>query len=283
MQPNRIRTIAFLLNDLNMLTTASRAKLLRDCTAEFGGHSKEAFDQAWRTLLQCGTLELSPKEGERNYRIRPGGQFFVIGSWKSVGMSRRGDRSLRIMSEQLALCDGIAEKIVGSIVWKKKMYSPKPRLEQIVVSTPWTRKSRSAKFEIAHKEKNNQVFKLIFDPPLKAGEYVKYRFYIWSRKHYAMSRREALESYHDEWIREGLAVKDSTQNLTIVVKLPDGYRCQKVRVEKNPLLVDDGPNIPGSLVSISKDSDFRVEEKALRLTMSNPKDGRYFVCWIPPD
>jgi hypothetical protein len=200
-----------------------------------------------------------------------------------VGVSQRGDRTLRVMSEVFALQDDISEKIVGSVTWKKKMRSPKYRLERTRVDVPWTGSSRSAKFDVLQEKRNDLTFRLVFDQPLMAGQYFKYRFYIWSREHYAMSRRTALRLSHDQWIREGVTIRDPTETLTIIVDLPDGYRCQGARVERDPNFAEDGTNTPGSVVSPSKSSDFWSGEGILRLVMNYPGAGSYFVCWIPPE
>jgi hypothetical protein len=260
-------------------------KLFRDFAQECGesSHFREGFDQAWQTLTRGNVLEEVKVSGEWRYRLKEGKTFFLLNSCKTVSISRKGDRSLRIMVEALALRNMVSEKVVGSIVWKTKMHSPKYRLERVSVTNPLTDYSRPGEFEVLQDTKNDLAFKLKFKPSLSGGEFVKYRFYTWTQNHYAMSRQEALDLNHDEWIREGLAVSDPTERLTIKVRLPRRYSCQKIRIEKNPTLRPDGPNVSGSILSNSEGVNLIRHGETLQLTMNTPEEGRYFVCWIPPE
>jgi len=133
-------------------------------------------------------------------------------------------------------------------------------------------------FRVEKQKQNDMMFKLKFDPPLGPGELVSYGFYIWNRNHYSRTRKEALDRYKDEWIREGLAIQDPALHARITVELPDGYEHQRAKAEKDPDLTMSGPNIPGALVK-----DLDTSHRILDLELRRPATGHYFVSWIPPD
>ncbi len=133
-------------------------------------------------------------------------------------------------------------------------------------------------FGVVNNEKNNVVFRLDFEPPLSAGEIVSYGFYIWTQNYYALTKREAIERYRDEWSREGMSVNDPSLFLGITVKLPAGFKYREARVEKDPVLTPDGPHVPGEVVSV-----FKQNEKNLAFKIERPTTGHYFVSWKSPE
>lgn len=134
------------------------------------------------------------------------------------------------------------------------------------------------RFSLIKPEKNDRVYFLTFDPPLRAGEYVKYGFSIWSQHYYAMTEAEAVERYGDRWIREGFGIIDPTEKLEFEIRFPHSYTYQKAVFEENPNLRIGGPNVPGILRST-----FPLGQKILTKTLDRPSPGNYFISWIPPE
>src|SRR4029077_5677878 len=163
--------------------------------------------------------------------------------------------------------------------WSNKVKAPKYRLGPAERIDPLSEKDKEKlEFETTKKQNNDMAFRLNFQPTLNAGEMVDYGFYVWTSNHYAMTRKEALERYKDEWTREGMSVNDPSLFLQIKVGLPDGFRYDEARVEKNPVLTRDGPNVPGAIVTT-----FKLDKKTLAFESEKPITGHYFVSWKPPE
>jgi hypothetical protein len=134
------------------------------------------------------------------------------------------------------------------------------------------------RFDIVQRENNDMVFRLKFEPPLLAGEMVDYGFYVWTKNIYAMSKKEAVARYNDEWSRDGLNVNDPSLYLGLTVNFPAGFKYREARVEKDPVLTHDGPNVPGAVIKT-----FGLNQRTLIFEMEKPPTGQYFICWKPPE
>ena len=208
-------------------------------------------------------------------------EFLVYSYDKRVAVSSEGHRSVRVTGSLLPIRDGSKSRFVGSTVWKADMTAPRVRLGPVVRKSLVSRvKKGGFSFEKITSPNNDAKFQLSFDPPLSAGEQVDYGFYLWNRSHYAKTRAEALHKFKDEWIREGLAVRDLTVRLSMEVKLPAGYGYQRARAMKNVVFSGDG-----TLVSQGESLTNGLSESPtrLRLSIDNPELGNYFLCWIPPE
>jgi hypothetical protein len=214
-----------------------------------------------------GSLSASPND------------FFVLLNWKRIHVSPKGNRSMRLTLEAMALRDGISERIFGTIVWRKSIPAPKFHLSSVIRLDPLKRGIvGTIEHELVKKEGGALAFQLRFAPPLMKGEYISYGYYFWIPKHYSMTREEAEQRYKDRWVREGLAVRDPSDLVGITVDLPPRYRVQRAILERNPILLNpDGPNIPGTVAS-------RVTQvgRLLTSTVHKPESGRYFLSWVPP-
>lgn len=246
--------------------------------------SKLKGDDA-RTVLNCLESQrvVSKLSGENTrYQLDRTKEFLVFQFTKKVGVSAEGHRSVRVKGLLLPIKDGLKTRVVGSTIWKPEVEAPKVRLG------PASRKSLSpgskrgrVSFEKLRSPHNDVKFQLSFDPPLSAGELVEYGFYIWNSHHYAKTRAEALEKFKDEWIREGLVVRDPTMSLSIEVKLPMKYGHQGVKGAKNVVFSGDGT--PVSQGETLPPSFLHKSEDRLKLSIENPEPGNYFLCWIPPE
>jgi hypothetical protein len=210
----------------------------------------------------------------------PPNDFFVLVNWKRIHMSPKGNRGMGVSLEAIALRDGISERVIGTIVWRRNIPAPKFHLRSVVRLDPLKRGTRGTiKHKLAKKEGGALTFELRFIPPLMKGEYISYGYYLWIPGHYAMTREEAEERYKDKWIREGLAIRDPSDFIGITVDLPTRYRVQEAILEKNPVLLNiDGPNIPGSVVK-----RIAQEGRVLTSTLHRPESGNYFLSWVPPE
>jgi hypothetical protein len=242
----------------------------------------ENVDEALQLLIELNVLKKTNNAERCKYALHSpdaGGpkDFLVLGSWKKVNMSPEGNRAVRLRIKLMAVRVNVASRPCGSLIYTDKTSAPKFRLGPAWRINPADGKKTGIRFDILKREKNDLVFKLNFDPALAPGEIVDYGFYIWTKNHYAMSHKEVLEKYNDEWSREGLNVSDPSMFLEIIVDLPEEFRYREARVEKNPVLTKDGPNVPGAVVST-----FKPDERTLAFNMEKPSSGNYFVSWKPP-
>jgi len=232
-------------------------------------------------FLQCRKIVSQLSLREDRFVLDRDKEFLVSSYDKRVRVSAEGHRGVRVTGSLLAVRDGSKSRFVGSTVWKTEMEAPRVRLGPVVRKSlvPHVKKGGFS-FEKITSPNNDVKFQLSFDPPLSAGEQVDYGFYLWNRSHYAKTRAEALHKFKDEWIREGLAVRDPTVKLSMEVKLPAGYGFQKARAAKNVVFSGDG-----TLVSQGETltNGLRESPSRLRLSIDNPELGNYFLCWIPPE
>lgn len=267
-----------LLREVNRLGEASRNQLV-------GNHfpiRSESIDEALQLLVELNVLKKTSNTERGKYVLRnqeDAGpkEFLVLGSKKKVSVSPEGNRAVRLRIKLMAVRGNVTSRPCGSLIYTDKTAAPKFRLGPAWKINPVDEKRTALRFDIVKREKNDLVFRLNFDPPMFPGEIVDYGFYIWTKNHYAMSHKEVLEKYNDEWSREGLNVSDPSMFLEIAVELPKGFRYREARVEKNPVLTKDGPNVPGAMIS-----SFKPDERTLAFHMDRPGSGNYFVSWKPP-
>lgn len=208
-------------------------------------------------------------------------EFLVYSFDKRVTVSSDCHRAIRVTGSMIPVRDGSKSRLVGSTVWKADMEAPKVRLGPVVRRNLLSHvKEGDASFERVVSPNNDVKFRLTFDPPLFAGELVEYGFYIWNRFHYAKTRTEALVKFKDEWIREGLVVRDPTVWIGIEVKLPRNYSYQRARAAKNVVFSGDGTVVsPGDTLN----AGLHESPTRLGLSIDDPELGNYFLCWIPPE
>ena len=269
-EPQELRDLAYLICESGRPVGSSSADLL-------GGIGADAsrLSAIRKKLESHGSLKrlVSPDRSE------PADDLLVLSNKKRVSVSPEGNRGVAVGTEAMTLKDGVTNRVIGGIVWRKEMPAPKWRMESILRSDPLQRTTGSAiEWKILKNEKNALTFELLFKPPLKTGETVDYGFYVWNRRHYAMTRGEAERRYRDKWVREGVAVRGPTDWLQITAQLPAGFRVQVAHLEKDPILNVDGPNVPGQTIQkVSQHGNI------LETVLHCPSSGRYFLSWIPPE
>jgi len=238
--------------------------------------------RAWNLLLGLKVLETS-EGGSQNYhlvRIREGAvpDFLTIWMRKKARVSPVGHRSVRVAAQVMALHDGVTIRACGSIIWKERVPAPKYRLPPARVYDILLGKQLLQEFRLEQANPTHMQFRLDFEPPLSSGKIVEYGFYLWNRNYYSRSRKEALQLYKDEWVREGLGVTGPTFDVSIVVRLPEEYRYQDCRLEKGTSPSASGPASPGEILP-----GLQHDGKALSVSLQEPTPGNYYVCWIPPE
>ena len=242
------------------------------------------MDRALSMLCQLQILEKARSANTTCYQMserqwNPSTSFLILEVNKRANVSPRGHRAVRVQAEIMAIRSKVTERRCGSIIWTEESLAPKIRLGPVKRIDLATGKRHShPKFKTVKQRNNDMIFQLDFQPPLNAGEIVNYGFYIWTPFHYSLSRTEALNKYHDEWIREGISINDPTLSLTITVKLPKRYSYQKAYAEKDPVLTIGGSNVPGFVLTT-----FATSQKTLTFSSKYPDAGHYFVSWIPPE
>jgi hypothetical protein len=279
-QENELKKgLAALLREVNRAQEISRNQLVEHNSAIRSNY----LDDGLQLLLTLGVLkriETGTRSGYSLRALEEGGpkDFLVLGAWKAARMSDKGDRSLKFRTSIMALRNGVTGRPCGSLVSSSKVAAPKYRLGPAVRTDPLQEKALTTpRFDVVKREPGDTVFRLSFEPALTAGEVVDYSFYIWAEKIYAMSRREAIERYKDEWTREGIVVNDPSLFFSITVKLAEGFGYREARIEKDPVLTHGGPNVPGSVIS-----SIKLGEKVLKAEVQKPSVGTYFVSWKAP-
>ena len=224
--------------------------------------------------------KLAPQmAGGRETKAQEAADFLILATRKKVHVSLEGNRGVRVSTKAIALKDGVTSRVVGSIMWRKKVPAPKWQMRATRRFDPLGR-VRNGRVEkrVLKNERNSLSMELAFRPPLQAGEVIGYGFYLWNRRHFATTRAEAEERYNDRWVREGLATRDPTDELQIAVEFPAGVRVQQAHLEKDPILTQDGPNVQGRILH-------RVVQQGrhLEASLNHPEYGRYFLSWVPPE
>lgn len=239
------------------------------------------INKAWKLLLRLNILKAAKKGGQDHSLIEEEGKvpdFLTIWMRKRVRVSPAGHRSVQVAAQVMTMHDDITRRTCGSIIWKEKVPMPKYRLPPVRVLDVLHGKQTLQQFKVDESKPTHMQFRLDFEPPLSAGKIVEYGFYIWNRNYYSRSRQEALQLYKDEWIREGLGVNGPAFDVSIMVRLPQGYKYQNCRLEKGTAPSAGGPASPGELVP-----GLQHDEKTLSASLHEPTPGNYYVCWIPPE
>ncbi len=278
MNPSTLRALAYIVqsiskNDgkvsINQLLTQRR-------------HIRKAdIAKAWDRFL--GLKQLETTEEGQDYRLvgfkeEKTADFLTIWIRKSARVSGMGHRSVRVAAQVMALHDRVTSRACGSIIWKEKVPMPKYRLPLVRVLDLLSGKQILQKFTVDDSKPTHMQFKLNFEPPLSAGKIVEYGFYVWNRNYYSRSRQEALQLYKDEWIREGLGITGPAFDVSILVRLPEGYRYQNCRLEKGTAPSASGPAAPGEVLP-----GLKHDEQSMNASLQQPTPGNYYICWIPPE
>jgi|SRR5438128_4687490 len=277
MNPSTLRALAYIVQ------TISRSDCevsLNQLLAHRGHIRRTDIAKAWDRFLGLKLLEAT--EDEQDYRYagfndEKTADFLTIWMRKSARVSAMGHRSVSVAAQIMALHDGVTSRACGSIIWKEKVPMPKYRLPPVRVQDLLNRKQILQHFTIDGSKPTHMQFMLNFEPPLSAGKIVEYGFYVWNRNYYSRSRQEALQLYKDEWIREGLGVTGPAFDVSITVRLPEGYRYQNCRLEKGTAPSASGPASPGEVLP-----GLKHDEKSLNASLQRPSPGNYYICWIPP-
>jgi len=239
-----------------------------------GPHALEAVRKKIQKHRRLRRLVQNPRTASTH-------DFYVLSSRKRVNVSPTGNRASSVKALAMAVRDGVAHRAIGSITWRKtdEMPSPKWRVMTLTRSDPLRRvKGGTITWRTLKDEKNQVSVELVLSPPLLSGECIEYGFYIWNRGHFAMTRSKAESRYGDEWVREGVVVRDPIDRLGIEVNLPQGFVAQEAHIETNPILHEGGPNAPGEVTEM-----VHQQGRTLKASLHSPEDGRYFLSWIPPE
>ena len=279
MNPSTLRAVAYIVQTISRIDgTVSFNQLL--------SHRREVrrleINRGRDLLLKLKILETSGRDGQ-DYSLvglKEGkiADFLTIWMRKKVNVSPVGHRSVRVAAEVIALRDGVTSRACGSIIWKEKVPMPKYKFPPVRVRDILRRKQSLQQFKVDKSKPTHMQFRVDFEPPLSAGKVVDYGFYVWNRNYYSHSKKEALQLYKDEWIREGLGVTGPAFDVRIIVRLPEGYRYQDCRLEKGTAPSAGGPASPGEVLP-----GLQHDDRTLSASLQEPTPGNYYVCWIPPE
>ncbi len=278
MNPSTLRALAYIVQSISK----NDGKVSINQLLTHRRHIRRAdIGNAWDRFVGLKLLETT--EEEQDYRLvgfKEGkvADFLTIWMRKKVRVSAVGHRSVGVAAQVMALHDGVMTRACGSIIWKEKVPMPKHRLPPVKVLDLVSDKEMVQHFTVDDSKPTHMQFKLDFRPSLSAGKIVEYGFYVWNRNYYSRSRKEALDLYKDEWIREGLGVNGPAFDVSITVRLPEGYRYQDCKLEKGTSPSATGPASPGEVVP-----GLQHEEKTLSVSLQQPTPGNYYICWIPPE
>src|SRR5437870_11753302 len=278
MNPSTLRALAYIVQYISK----NDGKVSINQLLTHRGHIRRAdVAKAWDRFLGLKLLETTEKEQDYHlvgFKEEKTADFLTIWMRKGARVSAMGHRSVRVAAQVMALHDGVKSRACGSIIWKEKVPMPKYRLPPVRVLDLLSGKQILQHFTIDDSKPTHIQFRLIFEPPLAAGRIVEYGFYVWNRNYYSRSRKEALQLYKDEWIREGLGVNGPAFDVSITVRLPEGYQYQDCRLEKGTSPSASGPASRGEILS-----GLKHDEKNLNVSLQQPTTGNYYVCWIPPE
>jgi len=232
------------------------------------------FNQTLDALVTHGILKA---KGDVNpfYTLNPDRpDFFTLYLRKKVRVSPGYHRSMALHARLIALRSNIGEYETGTFAWLSWQYKP-----SVVVRRPrrlgLASSGGNIRWKIQDTERNSLRVNLVFDPPLRMGEIVEYGFYTWTREYYARSRADALERFGEEWVREGLLVRNETEFIELVVVPHRKYQTARVDVDAQESFTKPGWN--GRTLKT-----FETGEDTLVWSCHHPETARYFIAWIPP-
>ncbi len=278
MNPSTLRALAYIVQSINK----NDGKVSINQLLTHRRHIRRTdIANAWERFLGLKLLEAT--EEERDYRLvgfkeEKTADFLIIWMRKSARVSAVGHRSVRVAAQVVALHDGVTSRACGSIIWKEKVPMPKYRLPPVRVLDLFSGKQILQHFTVDDSKPTHMQFRLDFERPLTSGKVVEYGFYVWNRNYYSRSRSEALQLYKDEWIREGLGVTGPAFDVSITVRLPEGYRYQDCRLEKGTSPSASGPASSGEILP-----GLQHDGNTLNASLREPSPGNFYVCWIPPE
>src|SRR2546422_3071783 len=280
MNPSTLKALAYIVQTVNRNDGRVSINQLLSRRQEI---RKTDIDKA-RTLLVGLKILQTQKEGQDHALVglKEGKvtDFLTIWMRKRANVSSVGHRSVRVAAQIMTLHDGVTCRSCGSIIWKEKVPMPKYHLPPVRVLDLLRGKNavQVQQFKVDKSKPTHMQFSIDFHPPLEAGKVVEYSFYVWNRNYYSRSKKEALEIYKDEWIREGLGVSGPALKLSIAVRLPAAYKYQDCRLEKGTAPSASGPASPGEVLP-----GLQRDDRALSVSLQDPTPGNYYICWIPPE
>jgi hypothetical protein len=271
-----LRSLALSINSISKFKDTFTFQELLEC---YSG-KKSSLEFALNDLLGCDVISRTENHCGSSFKVDTSRNFVTLLHKKRVNVSVEGNKYVRVIQQIMSLKNGTTELFAGSTYWEDKQCTPKHRVGKNALRLNLIDPPRQGKAQLVleQKNRNHVAYKLRFDPPLDAGEYIKFSFSVWIRNYYAKSFEEVRELYDEKWIREGLAVAQPTMKISIEVILPEGYGTQEAIVERNPVLSIGGPNIPGELLSCFLPTGGRT----LFFRRENPSLGAYFISWVPP-
>ncbi len=278
MNPSTLRALAYIVQSISK----NDGKVSINQLLTHRRHIRRTdIANAWDRFLGLKLLETTGEEhGYRlvGFEAEKTADFLTTWMRKSARVSAVGHRSVRVAAQVMALHEGVTSRACGSIIWKEKVPMPKYRLPPVRVLDLLHGKQILQHFTVDDSKPTHMQFRLNFEPPLSAGKLVEYGFYVWNRNYYSRSRSEALQLYKDEWIREGLGVTGPAFDVSITVRLPEGYRYQDCRLERGTAPSASGPASLGEILP-----SLQHDERTLNASLREPSAGNYYVCWIPPE
>ncbi|MCY0850056.1 hypothetical protein [Sulfuracidifex metallicus] len=197
---------------------------------------------------------------------------------KKCQFSPRGDRAMRLTCEFTPLKDGVKERVHESNRYEVERFAKMVRKNKVIRRNILDGgKNESAKWEIETESPSIIRLRILFDPPLTVGEFVKYSFYTWDEEIYALTVKELHERYHLDYTMEGLMVSQPTHYIRIIVDLP--WEPAAIKAMKGGLNVE---RRFGELENINEVHELHFTNNRLSLEVWNPSIGTYYLMWRPP-
>ncbi|PSN89830.1 hypothetical protein B9Q03_06265 [Candidatus Marsarchaeota G2 archaeon OSP_D] len=233
------------------------------------------FNQVLEGLVLHGVLN-AKREGNTLYTLNPDRpDFLTLYLGKKVRVSPGYHRSMTLRARLLALRGGIGEYATGTVSWVPWQYKP-----MVIMHEPkrigLTSGGGGVRWERSGFENGGVLLNLVFDPPLHMGEILEYGFYTWTREHYARSRADALKRFGDEWVREGLEVRNEAEFVELVVTPHRDYQSARVEADTQERFTP-----PTGNMKIIR--SFQTGQEKLVWSYHRPERGRYFIAWVPPE
>lgn len=202
---------------------------------------------------------------------------FVISMIKKCNASEKGDRSMSIVTEFTPLLSGMRERIHESNRFDSKRASKIIRCTNVLRHDYVEGKKLGGRWE--KKEVNEKLIKLsvVFDPPLRAGEFVKYGFYTWDERYYPLTMDELRKRYNREQTIEGVIISQPTYYVKIEADLP--WTPRNAMARKVLVITESGPH---ETEEIEGEKNFVPYKNKIVLELWKPEYRPYVIIWQPP-
>ncbi|ARM74650.1 hypothetical protein [Acidianus manzaensis] len=203
----------------------------------------------------------------------------LLSSFTSISVSEKGDRSFKTVKEITPIDQ--TDKIEHTIHKIDYPYSSKVvRCSNPKIFDPLTLGKVKGSCKKLQEGKLIKFY-INFTPPLKVGQFAKYRYSTWEKEYFGLTISDIEKKYGIDYSYEGVAVVFPTHYVRIKINLPwipsyaNAFQTMRIPSEEG------SDRLAFNLIK-GVNYRFHNEENTLILELFNPPMGEYGIKWKPP-